>query len=503
MQAFQVFLEQMAQLVGEYIPNLIAALAILVVGWLVALIISAIVRGALRRTTLDNRLARWVVGEEAAKAVEVERQIARGVYYLLMLFVLIAFFQTLGLTLITEPLNQLLIQVFEYAPRLLGAGLLLLIAWIVASALKLVISRVLSAAKIDERLGSGAGLEEEERVPLAQTLGNAVYWLVFLLFLPAVLGALALEGLLQPVQGMINQILGFLPNIFAASLVLAIGWFIARIVQRIVTNLLAAVGADQLSERVGLASVLGKQQLSGLLGLVVYVLVLIPVLIAALNALALEAITRPASNMLAVILEAVPAIFAATLVVMIAYVVGRVVAGLITSLLTGVGFNAILARLGLGKEPGEGERTLSEIVGYLVLVAIMLFAAIEASRLLGFVLLADLVAQFTVFAGQVVLGLIIFAVGLYLANLAAKTVQASGAAQAGLLAMAARVSILVLAGAMALRQIGLANEIINLAFGLLLGAIAVAVALAFGLGGREAAARELEEWLQSVKSKRS
>jgi hypothetical protein len=463
MQAFQVFLEQMAQLVGGYIPNLIAALAILVVGWLVALIISAIVRGALRRTTLDNRLARWVVGEEAAKAVEVERQIARGVYYLLMLFVLIAFFQTLGLTLITEPLNQLLIQVFEYAPRLLGAGLLLLIAWIVASALKLVISRVLSAAKIDERLGSGAGLEEEERVPLAQTLGNAVYWLVFLLFLPAVLGALALEGLLQPVQGMINQILGFLPNIFAAGLILAIGWFIARIVQRIVTNLLAAVGADQLSERVGLASVLGKQQLSGLLGLVVYVLVLIPVLIAALNALALEAITRPASNMLAVILEAVPAIFAATLVVMIAYVVGRVVAGLITSLLTGVGFNAILARLGLGKEPGEGERTLSEIVGYLVLVAIMLFAAIEASRLLGFVLLADLVAQFTVFAGQVVL----------------------------------------LAGAMALRQIGLANEIINLAFGLLLGAIAVAVALAFGLGGREAAARELEEWLQSVKSKRS
>jgi hypothetical protein len=502
MQPFQVFLEQMAQLVGSYIPNLIAALAILVIGWLVALILSAIVRGALRRTTLDNRLAGWVMGEEATKAVDVERQIARGVYYLLMLFVLIAFFQTLGLTIITEPLNRLLVQVFQYAPRLLGAGLLLLIAWIVASALRLVISRALTAAKIDERLGSEAGLEEEKRVPLAQTLGNAVYWLVFLLFLPAVLGALELQGLLEPIQGMINQILGFLPNIFAAGLILAVGWFVARIVQQIVTNLLAAVGADRLSERVGLASVLGKQQLSGLLGLVVYVLILIPVLIAALNALALEAITQPASNMLNVILEAIPAIFAATLVVVIAYVVGRVVAGLITNLLTGVGFNAILARLGLGKEPGEGERTPSEIVGYLVLVAIMLFAAIEASRLLGFALLADLVAQFTAFAGQVILGLIIFAIGLYLANLAAKTVQASGAAQAGLLALAARVSILVLAGAMALRQMGLANEIINLAFGLLLGAIAVAVALAFGLGGREAAAREIEDWLQSVKSKK-
>jgi hypothetical protein len=499
----QVFLEQITRLVGGYIPNLIAALAILIVGWLVALIISAIVRGVLRRTSLDNRLAGWIMGEEAAEGVEMERQIARGVYYLIMIFVLIAFFQTLGLTLITEPLNQLLIQVFQYAPRLLGAGLLLLIAWIVASVLKFAISRVLTAAKIDERLGSSAALEEEKRVPLAQTLGNAVYWLVFLLFLPAVLSALELEGLLQPVQGMINQILGFLPNIFAAGLILAIGWFVARIVQQIVTNLLAAIGADRLSERVGLAPALGKQQLSGLLGLVVYVLILIPVLIAALNALALEAITRPASNMLNAILEAIPSIFAATLVVLIAYVVGRVVAGLIANLLTGVGFNAILARLGLGQEPVEGERTPSEIVGYLVLVAIMLFAAIEASRLLGFVLLADLVTQFTAFAGQVVLGLIIFAIGLYLANLAARTVRASGAAQAGLLALASRVSILVLAGAMALRQMGLANEIINLAFGLLLGAIAVAVALAFGLGGREAAAREVEGWLQSIKSERS
>ncbi len=499
----QVILDQITQLVGVDIPNLIGALAILIIGWLVALVVSAIVRRALRRTTLDNRLARWIVGEEKAEAIKVERWIAKGVYYLILLFVLIAFFQTLGLTIITEPLNQLLTQVFQYAPLLLWAGLWLLIAWIVASALKLAVLRVLSAAKIDERLGSLAGLEEEGRVPLAQTLGDAVYWLVFLLFLPAVLDALGLQGLLGPVQGMTNKVLGFLPNIFAAGLILVVGWFIARIVQRIVTNLLAAIGADRLSEQVGLATILGKQRLSGLLGLVVYVLILIPVLIATLNALALEAITRPAANMLNTILGALPAIFAASLVVTIAYMVGRVVAGLVTNLLTGAGFNAILARLGLGKEPAEGERTPSEIVGYLVLVAIMLFAAVEASRLLGFVLLVDLVTQFTVFAGQVILGLIIFAIGLYLANLTSKTVLASGAAQAELLALAARVSILVLAGAMALRQMGLANEIINLAFGLLLGAIAVAVALAFGLGGREIAARELEEWLQSVKSKES
>jgi hypothetical protein len=327
--------------------------------------------------------------------------------------------------------------------------------------------------------------------------------LVFLLFLPAVLDALALEGLLEPIQVMISKVLGFLPNIFAAGLILAIGWFVARVVQRIVSNLLAAIGADRLSEQVGLDAVLGKKQLSELLGLVIYVLILIPVLIATLNALALEAITRPAANMLNTILTAIPAVFAAALVVVVTYVMGRLVARLISDLLTDIGFNAILARLGLGKEPAEGERTPSEVVGYLVLIAIMLFASIEGLRLLGFDAVANLVTQFTTFAGQVILGLIIFAIGLYLANLAVEAVRTSGAAQAGLLVLATRVSILVLAGAMALRQMGLANEIINLAFGLLLGAIAVAVALAFGLGGREIAARELGKWLQSIQSKES
>jgi hypothetical protein len=63
------------------------------------------------------------------------------------------------------------------------------------------------------------------------------------------------------------------------------------------------------------------------------------------------------------------------------------------------------------------------------------------------------------------------------------------------------VSIIVLAGAMALRQMGVANDIINLAFGLLLGAVALAVALAVGLGARDVAGREVEEMIKSIRSK--
>jgi hypothetical protein len=481
-------------------PEILAAIAILVIGWLVALAIALLIRVLLKKTEIDDRLAAWLVGEERAEAVAVEKWISRGVFVLLMLFVLVAFFEVLGLQAITEPLDRFLIQVFEYLPNLIGPAILVVVAFLVASGLRFVVRRVVSASKLDERLVDQAGLEEGEAPPLSKTMGDAVYWLVFLLFLPAILGALKLEGLLGPVQGMVDKTLAFLPNLLAAVVILGLGWLLARIVQRIVTNLLAAVGADRLSDQVGLSTAIGDQKLSGLIGLVVYIVILVPVLIASLNALALDAITQPASDMLNTFLSALPLLFAAALLLVIAYFVGRIVSSLVSGLLTGVGFNKVLVKLGVGYEPEEGERTPAEIVGYLVLVAIMLFATVEAVGLLGFDVLAQLVTQFMIFAAHVLLGLIIFVIGLFLSNVASKTIVDTGARQSTLLALAARVSILVLAGAMALREMGLANEIITIAFGLVLGSIAVATAIAFGIGGRDLAATTLSKWKDQLQS---
>ena len=496
----QILMDQITQVVGPYIPRIAAALGILVVGWLIALIIAAIVRGLLRRTTIDNRLAAWFAGDELAKEVHLEEWVGKGIYYLVLLFVLVAVFQTMGLTVLTQPLNGLLTEIFEFAPRILGATFLLIIAWGLATLLRLVIFKALSSAKLDQRLNSETGMIGKQAVSVTSSIADAAYWLIFFLFLPGVLNALAVQGLLEPVQGMVSKVASFIPNLLTAVFILGIGWFLARIVQRIVGSLLAALGADSLGEKVGLSGVLGTQKLSGVVGLVVYILLFLPVVIAALNALQMEAITVPASNMLTMILGAIPAIFGATLVLTIAYLVGRVVSGLIATLLAGSGFNTILMKLGLGRESVEGVRTPSSIVGTLILVAIMLFAVTEAAGLLGFEVLSTLASQFLVFAGRIVVGLIIFAIGLYLANFVYKTVVVTGVLQAKLMALAARISIIVLSGAMSLRHMGLADEIVNLAFGLVLGAVAVALAIAFGLGGRDFAARQLEGWSKAMKS---
>ncbi len=240
----------MVELLNDFIPQvlssawtLVGAGLVLFIGWLVGWIGGAFVRRLLQRTTLDNRLASWVAGDEEEGAViPIEKWIGRAVFWLIFLFALVAFFEVLGLTVVTGPLNQLLTAVMAYIPRIIGAALLLLVAWVIASILRLLVVRVLKAAELGDRLGSIAGVEKEDRARLAKALGDVVYWLVFLLFLPAVLGTLALEGLLIPVEGMINVVLAYLPNIFAAGIILAIGWFAARIVQRIVTNVLVAAG---------------------------------------------------------------------------------------------------------------------------------------------------------------------------------------------------------------------------------------------------------------------
>jgi hypothetical protein len=492
------FFDQIMRNVGDYLPALLGALVILLVGWMVALIVSAGVRKLLENTTLDNRLTTWLGLDRGQIKFNVEGVAAKAVYYLIMLFVLIGFFQALRLTIITEPINRLLNKLFEFVPNILGAGALLLVAWLIASTLKFIISRVLTVTKLEDRLASKSGLKEGLQVPLTQTLPNVVYWLIYLLFLPAILGALGMEGLLAPVQGMVDSILGFLPNLLGAVIILVVGWFVARIIRQIVTGLLAAVGTDQVGTRVGLDES-GGPTLSNIAGTVVYALVLIPAIIAGLNALQIEPISRPATEMLTTLLNAVPAIFGAMIVLGVTYLIGRLVSGLVTNVLTGLGFNRVLALIGLGSEPKGGQRTPAEIVGFLILVGLMLFATIEAVDLLGFVIVANLIANFLTFAGQIVLGGVIFGLGLYLANLARSVILSTAGAEAIWLSQAARFAIIVLTTAMGLRQMGIAPDIVNLAFGILLGAIGVSVALAFGLGSRDVAAREVEGWLNRLR----
>jgi hypothetical protein len=497
---------------GPSVLNLLGAIVILIIGWIVAVVAAKIVRNLLKRTDVDNRVVGWVRGTQQGPQPNVEKWASLIVFWLILIIAIVAFLSALQLTAVAEPLKNFLNQIFLYLPKLGAAVILLGVAWILATIAKNVVIRSSQSFGLDRGLG-----QEEESTPpenqflLSETLGKALYWFVFLFFLPLILGVLDLQGPLRPVQNLLDELLAALPRILKALLIGGIGWFIARTVRTIVTNLLSATGTDRLGTKLGLSRPAAGQSLSGLLGTVVYVLILLPTAIAALDALEIQAISAPAVSMLNQMLNAIPQIFTAAIVLAIAYVVSQFVAELVKNLLAGIGFNNLFVWLGLAATPEEPTTTAaepattsrnwtpSEVIAVAAQVGIMLFAIVAATNILNIPALTQITAGLLVIFGQILVGLSIFAVGLYLANLAFSLITRSGSKEARFLGQAARITIIALVAAMALQQMGIASNIINLALGLLLGAIAVAIALAFGLGGREIAAEKIREWLSSFR----
>jgi hypothetical protein len=509
------FFGTMSGQLGSFVPGLIGAFAILIVGLIVATIVKFAVKGLLKRTDIDNRLASMVSGQVGE--ANIEGWVAGAVYWVVLLFTLIAALNALQLTVVSEPLNNLLNTVLTYLPRIAGAAVILGLTWVIATVAKLLISRGLGRFDLESKLAEQTGVEADgTTVEVNETVGNVVYWFIFLLALPLLLSALQLPGLLGPVEGLINQFLSAIPQILTAAIVFFIGWLVAKIVRGIVTNFLIASGADTMGARFGLAASAGAgTSLSSLAGLLVYVLILIPVAIAALNELDIQAISGPAVNMLQRVMVIIPQVLAAGIVLVVFYLIGRFIADLAVNLLSSLGFDGILTILGLPDlpqppappdSPAEptvsvqtARKTPSEFVGLIVLVGIVLFGAITATEILGFPALTDIVRAILRVSVRVLSGVLVFAVGLYAANLVFRLVGNMGGGASNTLAQTARIAILAFAGAMALQQMGVATSIVNLAFGLLLGAIAVAIALAFGLGGRDVAAEQLREWIANLK----
>jgi hypothetical protein len=469
---------------GTNIPQLFGALAIFVLGWLAAVLVRAGTRHSLGFLGVNHRLSKLT-----GKGVDVEGAVGLGLFWIVILITLAAVFNSLDLALVSGPFTALTTQLFEYAPRLLGGLIIALVAWLAASVVRALAQKLLDKSSLDEKLSAQAGM-----APMSEGLSGALFWLVILLFVPAVLGALQMEGLLEPLRQMIAKTLDMVPNALAAMVIGGVGWIVATVLRNLTSNLSRSAGVDTLGAKAGLADTV---HLSSVIGMLVFVAVFLPSLIAALDALKIEAISRPATDMLNLIMNAVPHIIAAGLILVITWMVASFASKLLASLLATLGFDSLPQRVGLSH---AFEKTSASVaVGRVALFFAMLFATVEAAAQLGFGQVSDIVSSFIRFGGDILLGSVILVIGFWLANVAYDAIdRASGASSQGL-ARIGRFAILALVIAMGLRAMGIADDIVNLAFGLTLGAVAVAVALAFGLGGREAAGKLAEHWLSKFR----
>ncbi|WP_214778568.1 mechanosensitive ion channel [Exiguobacterium sp. s22] len=478
----------------SWLPELLLAIVILVVGYILAKVLENVTRKALKKARLDERVGIQKDGEKGEKWTP-ERIIGKVVFFGVLLLAFLIIFEFMNVPAITEPFSRIYEGFSGLIIGVIKAGLILLVAWVIATLLKKGIQMAghrLNLSKLMEKTGQESTSVNQTK--WVDTVANIVFYLVLLLALPAVLDALGLRGVSGPFEDLLNSFLGFIPKLVAAALIFAIGYVVAKIVRDILTKFLEAAGLNRLAERFHLSDYVKGSSLAKAIGTIVFIFIMIPVAISALEALDIRGISEPAIAMLNDVLVMIPDILVAIVLVLVGVFVARWLKGVVVSLLENLGVNSLAQKMGFGERATS--MSIAQVVGVIVQVIVILLFVSEALQVANLEFMASLATAIFAYLPMVIAALIILAVGFWLANMAERlvgSVLVDGAGQPSALRYVAKYAILGLVFFMAISQLGIAPMIVNTAFLLILGAVALAFGLAFGLGGRETAARYLKK----------
>lgn len=379
-------------------------------------------------------------------------------------------------------LETLLKNLTDGLPGVIGALIILVIGLLLAAGVRKLLLRTLKALKLDERLGG--------KVKLAEPISKLGYYVIVIFTLTVVLNRLGIQGVLVPLQNMLNTFLQYVPNIIAAALIGYVGYMLASLASQTVEGLGNAL--QKFTKKVNFG---GNFDLLKILKRIVFLLIFIPILIAALDSLQIDIISKPAKELLENLMLAVPKILASAIIIAIAYLGGRYLIAIIAEFLQNLGVDKFSEKVGISKLIGE-KNSLTKIICNIVFFYLMFGAIISAAEKLEFTGISLVLNQVLLTTGQIIFGLIILMVGNLVANFIEQNF--TNDENKGLMKIA-KFAILGLFVGIALKSMGIADSIVNMAFGLTLGAIAVAVALSFGLGGREAAGVQMDHILKQFR----
>lgn len=382
-------------------------------------------------------------------------------------------------------MNEMFVSFFSSGIwAVIKAVLLLLLAFITAAVVKSLVVKLFTRTKLNalfKQADSASGKEKS-----ADFIGKLAHLLVFLLFVPGIFESLGMREVSSPILNLLNTLWGYLPNILAAVLVLWVGFFIARLVRELLVPVFGRLKVDTLQEKAGI-QVSDTGRLSNTLAYIAYVLILIPVIIAALQVLNIEAVSSPAIRMLDTIFEFIPNILAALIIIIIGCMVAKFSGNIVESLIASAGFDSKLQEHLTEKENGF---ILSKVIGKTVHIIMVVFFIVESFSVLHLSILTNIGNAIIGYMPYILASALILLVCYVCDGLAGKALLKRNHA---VLAMVSRVAIYTVGIFMVLSELGIAKEIVNTAFVLIIAALAIAFAISFGIGGRDFAGKTLKK----------
>ncbi len=381
--------------------------------------------------------------------------------------------------------NSLSASLGDSLPKILVALVILIAGYFIAKLIRAGVQKALHATGIDNKLGP------DSKFSISDFLSKIVYWVILLYLFMFILNMIGVTGALEPLQQMITNITGFLPNILAAGIIAFIGYMIGTIAKEALGAIAPSI--DKLTTKAGIST---NFNLINLLKQIVFIFIFVPFILIALDVLNITIISEPATLMLTMFFEAIPQIIAAAIILLVFVIVGKFIKEMVANLLESFKVEEKLAEI--GAPDLFGKMSFSKLASNLLYFFILFFGVITATEKLAFAVLTDVLNDVLVLAGNILFGLIILAIGNQISLLVQNYFSSSNSPTLGTIT---RFATLALFLAISLRYMGIADDIINLAFGLTLGAVAVAFALSFGLGGREEAGRRMKQFFEKFDTK--
>ncbi len=389
----------------------------------------------------------------------------------------------------TEILENFLNTIGGFLPGVLGAILVLIIGWIIASSIAKLVYKLLKKSKWDDKLMSKAQLDIDSN----KFVSKLVYYILMIIVLMVVLEMLGVSNVLDPLKGMVGDFTGFFTgNLLPAGIVAFAGYILAKIVSSLIG--LSGNFVDNVAEKLGVTQ---TDQFVKIVSQVVFIFIFGVVLIAALDILGIKAISEPAKGLIEQFIGAIPKIILCAVIVTLFYIGGKFFSNLLKDLLKSVGTDDMGQKLQLGSMLGQ--RSLSDMIGNVVFAFIVLFGLITGIEKLEFESLTNILNVVLGMASKILFGMVILVLGNFISQTVYNLINKGENNQ--LIANVARYASLFLFLFLGLSEMGVGSEIVNLGFGLILGSVAVVVALAYGLGGREAAGKHMEEILSNFRKK--
>ncbi len=372
---------------------------------------------------------------------------------------------------------------------LLSAIGILIVGSLIAKGIKKLVRRGLKKTELDNKLfgGKASGVNPEGFI------SSLVYFIVMLFVLLLVLSTLGMESVLDPVKNMLDEFLGFLPNLIAAGLIGFVGYVLAKVVSNLI-----GLGSTFVEGIANKLKVEDTGKFVSIIQKIVFAVIFIPFIIQSLNALHINAISEPANGILNSVMGMIPKILASGAIIAIFVIGGKYLTNFLGDLLKSVGTDELANKLQIGAMIGENQ-SLSKILSGLAYFFLAFTGITIGVGKLDLPQLNEILKTILDLSGQIFFGLVILVMGNFIANIVGNMLSKSDDNK--FIASIAKGAIIALFLAISLRTMGIANSIVEIAFTAIIGAISVTIALAYGLGGREAAGEHMKEILNKFRKK--